>query len=638
MHPLDDSGIDLIHNVRIPMRDGVRLAGNLYRPAMAGRFPCIVNYIPYHKDGRGGLGYADVVHRHFAQRDYAALVLDFRGLGASEGHNITPFDSQEGRDGHDAVEWVAAQPWCDGNVGMWGVSYGGITALKTASQRPPHLRAIVPIHATADNFLDFLLLGGCRGGFWSNGDWGPRMIAHNLTPPLGEDPDGALARLWAQRLESFVPWPLEWYWHAEEAVRWAERAIAIERITAATYAVCGWQDFYAQGTVDYFHRLSSPKRLLIGPWKHVFPNLSAVEPVNFLERMDRWWDRWLRGDLNGIDTGPPITVFVQGSGVWRDEEAWPPQRNESRALYLLAGQELDSRPPREPDGGDVYRHDPTVGLASIGSDPWTTAVSESGGHDDDDVRSLCFTTEPLAEDWEATGQAHALLYVEMTPPGFNLVAKLCDVGPDGRSTLVTMGWSAARPEGPRTAAPVTIPLRATAHLFRRGHRIRLGVALADFPRLWPTPEQGEVRVLRSAGRPSRLILPHTPPQLPTLPLPEFAPLEMGLRAPAELESTQSWQVGRELVHQTAFLECRTLSKYQLNPSGTVCYVHHYTASLSSFDPAGAVIRSSSEVVVHWPKSEVRVRTANVFSPTSVVITAEIDRDGAQIYRKRWETK
>ena len=157
MPPSAPDGVEVVHDLLIPMRDGVRLAGNLYRPAGGGRRPCLVNYLPYHKDGRGGLWY-DAIHRLFARRGYSSLVVDFRGLGCSEGVNNVPFDSQEGRDGHDVVEWAAAQPWCDGGVGMWGSSYGGITALKTAAERPPHLRAIVPVHATTDNYLDFLLL------------------------------------------------------------------------------------------------------------------------------------------------------------------------------------------------------------------------------------------------------------------------------------------------------------------------------------------------------------------------------------------------------------------------------------------------------------------------------------------------
>ena len=157
-------------NLLVPLGDGVRLAADCYRPAGAGRWPAIVTFIPYHKDGRGGRLDVEAVNRYFAARGYAALTVDFRGLGGSEGVNPAPFDPREARDGHEVVEWVAAQPWCDGQVGMWGVSYGGITALSVAATRPPHLRAIVPIHAGADIYHDFAAPGGCRGGFWNQTD------------------------------------------------------------------------------------------------------------------------------------------------------------------------------------------------------------------------------------------------------------------------------------------------------------------------------------------------------------------------------------------------------------------------------------------------------------------------------------
>jgi hypothetical protein len=162
MTPPGSNDIEVVHDLLVPVRDGSAWPPKLYRPAGRGRSPCLVTYLPYHKDGRGGLWY-DGVHRFFARRGYATLVADLRGLGCSEGLNNTPFDAREGRDGHDLVEWAAAQPWCDGNVGMWGTSYGGITALK-AAERPAHLRAIVPVNATWDNHSDFLLLGGCRNG------------------------------------------------------------------------------------------------------------------------------------------------------------------------------------------------------------------------------------------------------------------------------------------------------------------------------------------------------------------------------------------------------------------------------------------------------------------------------------------
>lgn len=630
-----ETEIDIITDVRIPMRDGVRLAASLYRPARGGRWPCLVNYIPYHKDGRGGLWY-EAIHRHFAEHGYATLVIDFRGLGCSEGVNNIPFDTQEGRDGHDAVEWASSQTWCDGNIGMWGTSYGGITALKTAAERPPHLRAIVPIHATTDNYLDFLLLGGCRNGFWPNGDWGPRMIGYNLTPPLGPDPDGRLMKLWTERLERSQPWCLEWYDTDNEAERWAERAIPVEKINAATLAVCGWKDFYVQGTLDYFQRLTCAKKLLMGPWKHVFPNQSLVEPVNLLEMMRCWWGRWLRGEKNGADAGPPITLFIQGSGVWRHEERWPPERNEAQQLYLSPAGALATALASGQQGEQHYRYDPTVGLDSISIDPWTSAVVEPGDNRSDDMRSLCFTTASLADSWELTGQGCVKLRLRASVAGFNYVAKLCDVQPDGQSRLVTMGW---RPDPGTPVAEVReieIPLRATAYEFKPGHAIRLTIAVADFPRLWPTPTAGEITLLHGPEKPPQLLLPRTPLQRPALPRPAFPPPGPVLKSPFELESAQRWRVVRELVEQTVALESHGRSRYQLRDGGAVTYEHEYSASVSIRDPAKTIIRIQSSVEVEQPGRRTRVMTASSFTPTSVSIHAEIKQNGNATFAKDWQ--
>src|SRR5262249_17519250 len=155
----------------------------------------------------------------------------------------------------------------------------------------------------------------------------------------------------------------------------------------------------------------------------------------------RWWDRWLRGEANGAEAGPSLTLFVQGSGLWRQEEDWPPRRNEMHTLYLAPGQLLNRPPADQADTVEPYRCDPTVGLDSISADPWTAAVLELGEHNGDDALSLCFTSDALSDDWELTGEASVGLALRASMPGLTYVAKLCDVQPSGRSRLVTMGWS-----------------------------------------------------------------------------------------------------------------------------------------------------------------------------------------------------
>jgi putative CocE/NonD family hydrolase len=427
----------------------------------------------------------------------------------------------------------------------------------------------------------------------------------------------------------------------------------------------------------------------MGPWKHVFPDLSPVAPVGFLEMMVRWFDRWLKGEANGAEAGPPITLYVQGwmgwpdgefaspsdRGVeeqlhtvlhrrgWRHEDAWPPTRNEQSQFYLeglyQAPLHVSSMVLQMADFGSrlflgrtrvVYPHDPTVGLDSLAVDPWTTAVSHGaepwgapslgvgGDHDSDDARSLCFTSPPLGADWELAGQPRVVLYVSAEPglaeAGLNLVAKLCDVSPAGRSRLVTLGWAKGPSQG-QVASAVEIPLRSTSYFFRQDHRIRLSIALADFPRLWPTPGGGTFRLHWGVGSPSSLILPNCPAQQPVSPAVNFPPPGTGLKSPAELEAVQRWHVGRELVERTASLQCHTATAYQLSDGGTVRYSHNYTATVAESAPAAAEMRSAADIVVQRPSGEVRIQSNNVFTATTVTINAEVTQNGQVIFRKQW---
>lgn len=628
-------------NLLIPLSDGVRLAADLYRPAGTGPWPALVDFLPYHKDGRGGRLDVEAVNRHFAARGYAALTVDFRGLGSSEGVNRLPFDPQEARDGHEAVEWVARQPWCDGQVGMWGVSYGGISALAVAATRPPHLRAIAPIHACADIYHDFVAPGGCRGGFWSHADWGPRMVAYNLTPPLLEDPDGRWARIWAERLEENVPWLFAWWDHPDYDDFWAARAIPVERIACPTFHVGGWRDLYAEATVRDHARIQAPKRLLVGPWKHAFPDVALDAPAPGLHELERWWDHWLRGRDTGVTAEPPVTLYVQGDGAgWRHEPAWPPPRVRPVPWYLGAAGALAPEAPRDPVAPAVHVYDPTVGIASIAWDPWSTALDPALPWDQsaDDARSLAFTSAPLAAPLELVGSPAAVLDVSATAP-LCLVTKLADVAPSGRSTLVALGWldlaragdgiDAGRGGGIRR---VTVPLRATAYRLAAGHRLRLCVAGADFPRLWPTPAPGALRIHPGA---SHVVLPVAPAE-PGAAGPTWgSPCPERLRSPADLGAAQRWETRRDLVADLVTLEGAKEERVQLDPLTRLCGRHRYTAAVASRRPDLARMESTTEIRIERPLAATELVVTTVTTGRRVTVTATITVDRKPFWARTW---
>ena len=628
-----NGAVTVERNLLIPLSDGVRLAADCYRPEAPGRWPAILTFIPYHKDGRGGRLDVEAVNRYFAARGYAALTVDFRGLGNSEGVNRFPFDPQEARDGHEVVEWIAGQPWCDGNVGMWGVSYGGITALSVAATRPPHLKAIVPIHASADLYHDVVAPGGCRGGFWLGADWGPRMVSFNLMPPLWQDAEGRWARIWAEHLEANGPWLFAWWDHPGFDEFWASRVIPLERIECPSFNIGGWRDLYAEATVRDYSRIPAPKRLLMGPWKHAFPDVALDAPAAGLHAIERWWERWLRGKDNGVTAEPPVTLYVQGAEAgWRHEASWPPARVHPISWYLTPAAALEPTAPATA-AALRYPYDPTVGLGSLAWDPWTTMLDPGlpGDQSADDARSLAFTSAPLAAPLELVGSPSAVVDVAASATPLCLVAKLGDVAPNGRSTLIALGW-VELPARAGVRTRVTVPLRATAYRLPAGHRLRLSLACADFPRLWPTPQPAELSVHLGT---SHVSLPVAGAGS-DLPAPAWGPLQPAeLRGPADLGSAQRWETRHDLGADAVTFEGTKEEHQQLDPFTRLHSRHHYRASVGARRPDTARMQSTTEVRVERPVGTTELHVTTVTTTFQVAVTAAITVDGSPFWSRSW---
>lgn len=487
-----DSEVVVDRNVLIPLHDGVRLAGDLFRPADVGRYPTLVSYYPYHKDDVIG-SRLDHPNRYFARRGYAVLLVDFRGLGSSEGIRWEHMDPREGEDGAEIVEWAAAQPWSDGNVGMWGMSYGGASTLYAASNRPAHLRAAVAVAGDVDIYHEINYPGGCLigGGILSN--WGPWMVAMGLLPPLSQDEDGRWYRLWRERLDRGEPphvFPLQE--HPDYDEFWQEKRVRVEEIQTPTFLIGAWRDQNPNAMIGAFERIRAPKKLIIGPWMHSWPDLAPFDPVDYLLEMDRWWKAWLHDEPDGIRDEPPVTIYVQGSG-WRHEAGWPvPAKTEAR--YLDLGGRLSQAPAAA--GSVEYRGDPTLGIAAGLFDPAGTGLGLPVDQGPDDHRSITFTSEAIPSDLEITGTPAATLRLVVDEgDDIQFVVKLCDVAADGGSKLITTGWlkgshwrsheaAEAIPIG--EAITVTVPLMTTSYLVRAGQRLRVSVSCSDFPRILPS--------------------------------------------------------------------------------------------------------------------------------------------------------
>lgn len=574
-----DYPIRIIPQLAIPMPDGVRLGVRLYMPDAPndGPFPAIVEAHPYRKDDNK-IARDWRTHSYLARKGYVGVRLDTRGSGASEGIANNEYTRQEQLDCLHALDWLADQPWCSGRLGMYGSSYGGISAIQTAMHAPPQLKAIVALHALVDRYgQDVHYHGGCLPVNESVA-WAGRMVALNALPPLPEIAGDEWEARWRERLERTPQWPFAWLRHQTRDAYWQNGSLCEDwaAMQCPVFAIGGWADSYRDFVLQMLQNLRAPCKGLIGPWLHDMPHVARPGPqIDHLREMRRWWDYWLKGIQNGVMDEPKLTVWVQGSrspdpyrditpGHWRSETEWPVARTDYQTWYLGPAGTFGLQPP--PDTPPVsWQGPPSPGLAAPF---WCTGPRPGGLPRDqrhDDACSLTFTTPPLSEPLEILGFPRLDLYLAASEPVAQLAVKLCDVGPDGSSLLVTRGVlnlthrdSHAQPTPlvPGRVYPVRLELSSICHVFAPGRRLRLSLAGADWPLVWPPPRPTSLSLYYGATHPSRLVLPVIPARSPALPAPVFALPEVPA-APVRSEDTErAYTVRHDMVDGTSTLSSR----------------------------------------------------------------------------------
>jgi putative CocE/NonD family hydrolase len=621
--------VDLARNVVIPLADGVTLAADLHLPRTEGPFPTLISLYPYRKDDIIG-SFTAFARRWFAQRGYAHLLVDVRGYGGSEGRRAESFDPlPEAADAAEVVEWAARQAWCDGAVGVWGISYGGLTALAAGVARPRHLRAIAPVYPLWDVYEDVVSPGGTPTMISQN-QWSTIMLAQRLAPPTFRDPEGRWQRVWRERLERVREEGVDisrWHDHEEGDAYWRKRRLPVERIEVPTFLIGGWRDLFPQAVATAFERISAPKRLLVGPWLHVQPDLASREQVDWLQLLLGFWEAHLRGTTPAGD--PRVVVFVQGAGGWRGATTWPPAGVEQRRLHPQRGGRLGDRPG---DGADEYDATPVVGITAGQWDAMATGMGYPLDHGRDDLLSLTYTSAPVATTLELAGSPEAGLDVERLDCNdqFDLVAKLVDVSPGGRAELITSGWARAR------TGVTTVKLWATAWAVAPGHRLRLSVACADFPRTWPNVPSPRIRV-RHAG--SALRLPVVPGGIgEPLEPPRPEAVAATERFPWTLGGEPSWTMEHDLVHDAVAVTLGGGETIQLPEGGTLVLHQHATAQVAAAHPEGASVVAGTTIEITVPDGErVEVTTCGRAWRDRHRFEGKVTVDGRTLLEHTWTT-
>ena len=546
-------------DVKVPMRDGVRLSADVYMPFSDGPFPVLMMLTPY--DNQSEKFIYQYVPR-FVESGYAVVLVDSRGRHDSEGEWYAYVN--EGQDGHDVQQWLGQQPWCDGNVGTFGSSYPGGTQIWPAPYRSPYLKALVPVAAQVDNYSGMAYMNGVLNhpwGLWHIGMAGRTMqrSTASLMDRLGLSMRLPLVSALDDICESRAyREAIQHYTHDE---LWKSYGVQdkYQEIDAPAYFITGWYDTLIH---DNFKMIQGWRnqarsedarrftRLLVGPWPHgaigssrrtgdiVFGTQAEVDIVG--EHL-RWYDQRLKGANTGIDDEPPIKLFVMGDNVWRYEHEWPLARTQYTDFYLhsegkansLHGDGHLSRTPAEAESSDQYTYNPEHPVPTIGGQ---IMDGELSGPQDrrpaerrDDV--LVYTSEVLREDVEVTGPVNVTLYASSSARDTDFTATLVDIYPEGMAIHISEGVVRARfresLENPTLIEPgqvyeYRVPVWETSNVFKAGHRIRLEISSSNFPRLARNLNTGEhpgldadVRtadqtVYHDSRYPSRVTLPIIP--------------------------------------------------------------------------------------------------------------------------------
>jgi hypothetical protein len=545
------------------MRDGVLLRADILLPSAEGKFPALIYRTPY------GKHFALKEYKTFEKavaRGYAVVVQDVRGRYASDGEFVAY--QNEGRDGYDTIEWTAKQPWCDGNVGTFGLSYPGAVQWLAAVENPPHLKAMVPA-MTFSTPRNFFYSGGVFDGSWLEWIW------VNIAPDIrrrrniaGPQAHEQAAESWKHehvRMENFLPlrdlpdlkdvspFYYEWLGHspADSWWDWAELRNKYGRVHAAVLNLSGWYDeaYGPDGATTNFNGLLKERRddkdprtrTIIGPWTHGGQekeragerDFGASSTIDYDEVILRWMDHYVRGIDNGVEREKPVRLFVMGKNVWRDEDAWPPAHARPETYFLRSESNsarfarLNANPPTRTGSYNEFISDP--------GHPVTDPYDSYGAHD---YRALAgrkdvvvYDSDPLTTDTEVTGPIHAEIYVSADVPDVDLWVRLLDVAPDGMAfNLMSPGLDVQRasfrsekeqPEWLKQGEiyKLTLDRMLTSNVFRAGHQIRIQISGAFFPHFSRNLQSGESEITSSRMCPARVRIYHDPDHRSRIELP-----------------------------------------------------------------------------------------------------------------------
>ena len=535
-----------IQEAWISMPDGARVSADLYQPTggqVGERFPVLLEYLPYRKHEGRSRNWP--LYSYFVQRGYVIAAVDIRGTGNSEGRVVPhEYSDIEHADGEIVIDWLSKQPWSNGSVGMFGISWGGFNSIQMAARNIPALKAIVAIDATEDLYQDDVHY---MDGIMHLDSWEMSMDLDNARPGAPEyriDDDNFQNRFDTE------PWTLSHKRQQRDGPYWDRASLRgrYDDIRIPTFHIGGWYDGYRDSVARMLeHVKNAPVKAIVGGWHHTWPNEPYPGPgMEWRHEAIRWFDQFLKGEDTGILNEPRFAVFVRdwhppgprledAPGKWRYEDGWPIARMRERILYPQPDHTLAAGTPAATTHQLGYV--PSAGFEAGGPVMWWGDVA----HDQrgTDAFSLVYDSGPLEADLEILGFPRAILTVAANATRANWIARLSDVAPDGTVTQVTgaamNGTHRDSARDPRAIVPgepfeLDIEMHFTSWVFPKGHRIRLAVNNALWPMLWPTPDLMTTQLQLGTSRLALPVVPFEPRPVPDFLQPAKDPAFAGVES------------------------------------------------------------------------------------------------------------
>lgn len=651
-------------HVWIPMSDGCRLSGRIWMPEDAedNPVPAILEYIPYRKND--GTAARDAARQpRLAQNGYAAVRVDLRGSGDSEGLLLDEYLQQELEDACEVIGWLAEQPWCSGSVGMTGISWGGFNALQVASLRPPSLKAIISVCSTDDRYADDVhYTGGCVIGS-DMLSWASTMFMAGARPPDPSQVGDGWREAWFERMQ-VRPFVEQWLSHQRRDGYWRHGSVCEDysAMDCAVYMVGGWDDPYRDSVFRVLGGYDGPRKGLIGPWGHNYPDQGKPgEPIDFFAESVRFWDHWLKGIDTGIMDEPMLTAFMvepsgpdasvlERNGHWVNELSWP-SPNVTEQEWALGSDGLGV--PRPVPGIHEVRGVDTAGL-DAGIYVPEGSPDLAGDQRREDGLALSFTSEPLTESVAVLGRPTVTLSVSADRPNALVAVRLCEVGPSGASRLISRGLlNLTHRDGHTDPKPVEagqrytvkVQLSATAFTFPKESRLRVAISPTYWPWAWPSPQPVVLRVF--TGEDTALHLPVRTPRAedgdsPAFVLPEEQRAEWALLQKANAHGDSDRTVTFDAITGQSTLTIRSTA-YQdgdVLPQGLrVGGTWEDSFSIMEGDPLSATAESKRSYHLQRGDWRVEVVTSSTMTSdeSSFLLTNSLDayEGNTRVFSEQW---